>query len=68
MTRDSSGATWYKSSYSQSGGDCVETAFFESGLVGVRDSKNPGGPALMFAPSEWDAFTARVRRGEFDWH
>nr|WP_025348798.1 DUF397 domain-containing protein [Nocardia nova] len=34
--------------------------------VGVRDSKNPTGPALVFAPDEWDAFTAHLRSGTFD--
>ncbi|MEU6562080.1 DUF397 domain-containing protein [Nocardia nova] len=34
--------------------------------VGVRDSKNPAGPALVFAPAEWDAFTAHLRSGAFD--
>jgi hypothetical protein len=35
-------------------------------MVGVRDSKNPTGPALIFTPSEWDAFTAGVADGEFE--
>ncbi|WP_084161263.1 DUF397 domain-containing protein [Nocardia sp. BMG51109] len=35
-------------------------------MVGVRDSKNPTGPALVFTPSEWDAFTTGVKDGEFD--
>ncbi|WP_141548095.1 DUF397 domain-containing protein, partial [Nocardia farcinica] len=34
--------------------------------VGVRDSKNPAGGALVFTPSEWDAFLAGARAGEFD--
>jgi hypothetical protein len=34
-------------------------------MVGVRDSKNPTGPALVFTPGEWDAFTAGVVDGEF---
>jgi hypothetical protein len=34
-------------------------------MVGVRDSKNPAGPALIFTPSEWDAFTTGVQVGEF---
>ncbi|MFQ6326681.1 DUF397 domain-containing protein [Nocardia sp. CWNU-33] len=65
MTRDLSGANWYKSSYSQSGGDCVEVARLDGGLVGVRDSKNPAGPALVFTSGEWEAFTAGVQDGEF---
>lgn len=66
MTRDLSGARWFKSSYSQPSGDCVEVAHLVDGLVGVRDSKNPSGPALFFTPAEWDSFTAGVRGGEFN--
>jgi hypothetical protein len=62
---DLSGAEWFKSSRSGSK-DCVEVAFLAGGHVGVRDSKNPTGPALVFTPSEWDSFTARVTDGEFD--
>ncbi|WP_227999916.1 DUF397 domain-containing protein [Nocardia australiensis] len=65
MTRDLSDANWYKSSYSQSGGDCVEVAHLDGGMVGVRDSKNASGPALTFTPAAWDTFTARVDNGEF---
>ncbi|MEV6339604.1 DUF397 domain-containing protein [Nocardia vinacea] len=66
MNVDLSGAKWFKSSRSGGGKDCVEVAFTESGHVGVRDSKNPNGPALVFTPSEWDAFTIGVSGGEFD--
>lgn len=44
----------------------VEVAHLSSGSVGVRDSKNPAGPALVFAPGEWDAFTSRLAGGGFD--
>ncbi|MFF0631558.1 DUF397 domain-containing protein [Nocardia sp. NPDC004151] len=57
---------WFKSSYSQAGGECVEVAFVEGGRVAVRDSKDRSGPAFIFAPSEWEAFTDGVRNGEFD--
>ncbi|MGW5221139.1 DUF397 domain-containing protein [Nocardia sp. NPDC004085] len=60
------GATWFKSSHSGGHGDCVEVAFLRGGMIGVRDSKDPGGSALVFTPSEWDAFTAGVVGGEFD--
>lgn len=63
---DLSRAKWFKSSRSQGGNDCVEAAHLESGHVGVRDSKNATGPALFFAPSEWDAFLASAKDGEFD--
>ncbi|MFE2957737.1 DUF397 domain-containing protein [Nocardia tengchongensis] len=52
---------WFKSTYGQAQGECVEVAFLDSGRVGVRDSKNPTGPAR-----EWDAFTMGVKDGEFD--
>jgi hypothetical protein len=60
-----SGANWFKSSYSQQGGDCVEIAHLKHGMVAVRDSKQPSGPALVFTPGEWDAFIAGARDGEF---
>ncbi|WP_433202667.1 DUF397 domain-containing protein [Nocardia sp. CA-107356] len=59
-------AEWFKSSYSQEQGECVEVAFLDHGMVGMRDSKNPTGPALVFTPGEWDAFTAGVTDREFD--
>ncbi|WP_349292411.1 DUF397 domain-containing protein [Nocardia cyriacigeorgica] len=42
----------------------MEVAFLDSAGVGVRDSKNPTGLALVFTPAEWDGFTAAIRRGE----
>jgi hypothetical protein len=65
VTVDLSGARWFKSSRSSGGKECVEVAFLDGGQVGVRDSKNPTGPALVFTPGEWDAFTAGVNDGEF---
>lgn len=66
MTVDLSKAQWFKSSHSGGGNDCVEIAHLDGGMVGVRDSKNPGGGALVFSPSEWDAFVAGARDGEFN--
>lgn len=66
MSVDLSGANWYKSSRSSSTKECVEVAHLEGGMVGVRDSKNPTGPAMVFSPAEWDAFTAGVQSGTFD--
>lgn len=56
MTDELSGANWFKSTYSQPQAECVEAAFLESGHVGVRDSKNPTGPALVFTGDQWDLF------------
>ncbi|MFI6312173.1 DUF397 domain-containing protein [Nocardia fusca] len=61
MIVDLSGAQWFKSSHSGTGDDCVEVAWLEGGQVGVRDSKNPTGPALIFTPGEWDVFRAAVQ-------
>ncbi|WP_280269806.1 DUF397 domain-containing protein [Nocardia wallacei] len=57
---DLSAAVWRKSTRSSASRDCVEVAFLPSGVVGVRDSKDPAGPALLFSPAEWDAFTTAV--------
>lgn len=66
MNIDLTNARWFKSTRSSPTKDCVEVAHLDAGLVGVRDSKNPTGPALVFTPSEWDAFTAGVANGEFN--
>ncbi|MEU6830526.1 DUF397 domain-containing protein [Nocardia beijingensis] len=66
MTIDLSDAQWFKSSLSSAKEACVEVAWLETGYVGVRDSKNPTGQALIFAPGQWDAFADGVRDGEFD--
>lgn len=57
------GAKWHKSSRSGStGGNCVEVASNLPGVVGVRDSKDPAGPALVFGPEAWRAFVQHARR------
>ncbi|WP_280401458.1 DUF397 domain-containing protein [Nocardia carnea] len=66
MNIDLSGATWFKSSRSGGTKECVEVAFLDGGHVGVRDSKNPTGPALVFGPGQWDTFAAAARNGAFD--
>ena len=66
MNVDLTQARWFKSSRSTGSKDCVEVAFLGEGSVGIRDSKNPTGPALVFAPSEWDAFAADTSIGKFD--
>ncbi|MFC8526270.1 DUF397 domain-containing protein [Nocardia sp. NPDC057227] len=65
MSADLTGARWFKSTFSQAGGDCVEIAHLDGGRTAVRDSKNPAGPVLDFTPSEWTAFVAGVKAGEF---
>ncbi|QLY29933.1 DUF397 domain-containing protein [Nocardia huaxiensis] len=67
MNINLTGAQWFKSTRSTPSQDCVEVAFLAGGHVGVRDSKNPTGPALIFTPGEWDAFVTGARTGEFGW-
>jgi len=59
-------AVWVKSSLSFSNGNCVEVTELPGGSVGVRNSRDPGGPVLRFTREEWDAFLGGVRLGEFD--
>ncbi|MGK8501031.1 DUF397 domain-containing protein [Nocardia asiatica] len=68
MIIDLSGAKWFKSVHSGEADACVQVAWLDAGHVGVRDSKNPTGPALIITPDQWDTFTARVRDGAFDLH
>ena len=54
-------ANWRTSSYSSgNGGQCVEVASSQA-AVAVRDSKDRGGPVLVFTPAQWAAFTAGVK-------
>ena len=62
---DLSRTQWRKSSYSSANGQCVEVAHLDLAIA-VRDSKNPDQAALVFSTSEWDAFVAGVKAGEFD--
>ncbi|MEU7843471.1 DUF397 domain-containing protein [Micromonospora sp. NPDC049114] len=58
---DLTNAIWRKSRRSgSSGGNCVEVADNLPGVVGVRDSKDPAGPALTFDPATWRAFITQV--------
>ncbi|WP_218002150.1 DUF397 domain-containing protein [Microtetraspora malaysiensis] len=58
-----------QSTRSGANGDCVEVAVISATdghhtgerLYAVRDSKDPDGPALIFTPSEWEAFIAGVK-------
>jgi Domain of unknown function (DUF397) len=60
-------AEWRKSSYSSgSGGNCVEVATNLPGVIAVRDSKDPDGPALTLTPAQWRSFTAAVQLGDLD--
>ncbi|MET9066162.1 DUF397 domain-containing protein [Streptosporangium sandarakinum] len=74
-------STWVTSSfYGDNCGNCGEMAELTGisdgpghkarhpELIAVRDSKDPDGPKLFFAPTEWDAFLDGAKAGEFDRH
>ncbi|GIF74145.1 DUF397 domain-containing protein [Asanoa siamensis] len=62
---DFSQAVWRKSTKTQQAGQCVEVAKVGD-VVGVRDSKDPGGPVLVFTPREFAAFLDGAAKGEFN--
>ncbi|WP_328720041.1 DUF397 domain-containing protein [Streptomyces sp. NBC_00247] len=58
-TLDVSYAHWRKSTYSDGGANnCLEVSDDFPGLVPVRDSKNPTGPALLITAPAWANFVA----------
>ncbi|MFD6042680.1 DUF397 domain-containing protein [Streptomyces koyangensis] len=59
---------WFKSSYSDNGGVCVEVAtnlVAPHGIVPVRDSKVQSGPVLTVPAAAFSSFVAGVKAGEF---
>jgi len=65
MEADLSGLHWFKSSASAVG-NCVEVAHVPGGGVAVRDSKDRSKAPHVYTRSEWEAFLAGARNGEFD--
>ena len=63
---DSEVVKWRKSSYTGSeGGTCVELGDLTA-AVGVRDSKDPHGPKLVFSRRELGSLVSRVKSGDLD--
>jgi Domain of unknown function (DUF397) len=60
------GVVWRKSRHSGQLGNCVEAAVLDSGDVAMRNSRYPGGPALIFTRDEMAAFLTGAKDGEFD--
>ncbi|MFD8966355.1 DUF397 domain-containing protein [Streptomyces sp. NPDC059568] len=55
-------ARWRKSSYSNvNGGNCVEITEDFPGVVPVRDSKTPQGPALIIPAGPWTTFITSLK-------
>jgi hypothetical protein len=62
---DFSRATWRKSKKSQQAGQCIEWAR-AGGAIGIRDSKEPDGPVLVFTVEEFSSFVDGAAKGELD--
>lgn len=60
------GTIWRKSRYSNPTGNCVEVAELADGCIAIRNSRHPGGPALLYTRAEMAAFLHGVKSGEFD--
>ncbi|MGH3754235.1 MAG: DUF397 domain-containing protein [Pseudonocardiaceae bacterium] len=56
---------WRISSHSSSQANCVEVAL-GGPAIGVRDSKDPGGPVLAVPASHWPAFLRGIATGGLD--
>lgn len=59
---------WFKSSYSENGGQCIEVAtnlVASRTVVPVRDSKNVTGPVLNVAAASFASFVTGVKAGGF---
>ncbi|WP_171162284.1 DUF397 domain-containing protein [Streptomyces sp. I05A-00742] len=55
---------WVKSSFSSGqGGQCLEWApsIAATGIVPIRDSKHPQGPALTFPSDAWHSFVTGLK-------
>ncbi|MFF8565174.1 DUF397 domain-containing protein [Streptomyces albidoflavus] len=52
--------TWWKSTYSDTGAQCVECGILSPTTIAIRDSKHPHGPALLFSATALTAFVKGI--------
>lgn len=63
---DLEGVVWRKAGRSNPSGNCVELAALPGGAFAVRNSRHPGGPALIYTREEIAAFIGGAKDGDFD--
>jgi uncharacterized protein DUF397 len=66
---DLAGVAWHISSRSSNnGGSCVEAGRLADGSerVAVRHSRHPDAAVIVYTRTEWEAFLAGAKDGEFD--
>lgn len=66
MVRADDRAANFRASSFCGGGSCVEVAVLHDGRVAVRDSKDRDRSVQVYSATEWRAFVAGVKSGEFD--
>lgn len=59
-------ASWRKSRRSNPDGNCVELAVLDNGEIAVRNSRDVGGPVLVYTLAEIIAFIQGAKDGDFD--
>jgi Domain of unknown function (DUF397) len=57
---------WHKPWSSPNGGDCLEAKKLPGGRVALRQSSDPGGPALILEANEIRAFVHGAKTGLAD--
>jgi hypothetical protein len=60
------GSDGWRKPWSDNGGSCLEAKKLPGGRVALRQSADPGSPALIFEPAEIRAFVAGAKAGLAD--
>jgi len=58
---------WSKPWSSPNGGSCLEAKKLPGGVIALRQSTDPDGPALILQPHEIRAFVEGAKHGLADW-
>ena len=59
-------AEWQSSQHGDRRAAHVEMAVLPGGSIAMRNSRHPGGPALIYTHAEIEAFIAGAKDGDFD--